>query len=195
MQFFIINAQNLVMSYTLKAQIQNNESGDTDLRIALSQIRLALHVLLQQALLCFTALFFLRHFAASWIESQHRNYFTFCNSSGTTLKIMAENLCTVSFVVYCFQSCHVQTNILHYLAIGGGKIWPLYEQLSIFIFICLLATSWPKLRFSIIDLYVLNFLVTFLLLTTNTALQNSLLESGTYAVLENIFGGEMIKCK
>ena len=44
----------------------------------------------------------------------------------------------------------------------GIILWPSYEQLSL-----LLVTSSPKLRFAI---NVLNFLVTFLLLTTNTAL-------------------------
>ena len=35
----------------------------------------------------------------------------------------------------------------------------------------ILATSWPKLKSAIIEFYyVLNFFVTFLLLTTNTAL-------------------------
>ena len=47
----------------------------------------------------------------------------------------------------------------------GDKIWPQYEQLAVYFLSLLLATSWPKLRFAI-----LHFLITFLLLTTNTAL-------------------------
>ena len=34
------------------------------------------------------------------------------NRNADQVGTIAENLCTVSFVVYCFLTCHVQTNIL-----------------------------------------------------------------------------------
>ena len=48
----------------------------------------------------------------------------------------------------------------------GDKMWPLRSLL--------LATSWSKLRFAIIGLYVLNFLLTVLLLTNNAALYSAM---------------------